>query len=52
MNRQQAEDYLYSEWQNGSLPNNFTCDHSEYEEAVKFTMRNGYYYLNAEHHEY
>jgi hypothetical protein len=48
MNRQEAECYLFEQWENGELPSNFTEDHSEYECAVIFTMKNGYYYFEAE----
>ena len=44
----EAENYLYELWQNGELPSNFTEDHSEYDAALKFTIKNGYYYLYAE----
>jgi len=48
MTRQEAELYLYSQWANGELPSNFTNDHSEYENAINFTMKFGYYNLNAD----
>jgi len=48
MKKAEAELYLYNEWECGNLPSNFTTDHSEYQEALKFTIKNGYYYLYAE----
>ena len=48
MTKKEAENYLYNLWENGDLPSNFTIDHSEYEEALEFTIKNGYYYLYAD----
>jgi hypothetical protein len=42
MNRQEAENELYSMWENGEIPSNFTEDHSEYEDAVIYLMKYGY----------
>jgi hypothetical protein len=42
MTRQQAEDKLYSLWENGEIPSNFTEDHSEYKRAVIQMMTIGY----------
>jgi hypothetical protein len=42
MTRQQAHDELYSLWQNGEVPSNFTEDHSEYETAVLQMMKFGF----------
>lgn len=41
MNREEAKNYLYGLWQNGQIPNNFTEDHSEYENAVKQLTKTG-----------
>lgn len=43
MKRQEAENLLYSMWENGEVPSNFTEDHSEYSDAVKFVMKYGYF---------
>ena len=42
MTRKQAKMKLYSMWENGLVPSNFTEDHSEYERAVLQLMRLGY----------
>ena len=42
MTRQQAHDELYSMWENGEVPSNFTEDHSEYETALKQMIRFGF----------
>lgn len=42
MKRQEAENLLYSMWENGEVPSNFTEDHSEYERAVLQVMEIGY----------
>jgi|SRR5665811_611046 len=41
MTKQEAKNHLYDLWQNGVIPNNFDEDHSEYDKAVKFTVKNG-----------
>ena len=41
MTEQEAKNHLYDLWQNGEIPNNFTEDHSDYEEAVKYTVKKG-----------
>jgi hypothetical protein len=41
MTKKQAEDYLYSLWENGLCNSNFTEDHSEYEYAVEILMKHG-----------
>lgn len=41
MSRKQAKEELYSMWENGEVPNNFTEDHSEYERAVEQMMKHG-----------
>ncbi len=41
MKRQQAENELYSLWENGKTPSNFTEEHSEYERAVLQMMEYG-----------
>jgi hypothetical protein len=42
MTKKQAESKLYSMWENGEVPSNFTEDHSEYSRAVEQLMRLGY----------
>jgi hypothetical protein len=42
MTKKQAESKLYSMWENGELPSNFTDDHSEYSRAVEQLIRLGY----------
>jgi hypothetical protein len=44
--RQQAEHYLFSLWENGTVPPNFTESHSEYERAVIQVMQLGYLILS------
>jgi hypothetical protein len=39
--KEQAQDELYSMWENGIIPSNFTEDHSEYDRAVECLMYNG-----------
>lgn len=41
MTEREARNHLYELWQNGEIPNNFDEDHSDYEKAVKFTIKNG-----------
>lgn len=41
LTKKQAELYLYNLWENGECNSNFTEDHSEYEEAVEYLMKNG-----------
>ena len=38
----EAERKLYSMWENGQLPSNFTPGHSEFSTAVKQMMERGY----------
>ena len=52
MTEKTAKNYLYELWQNGELPSNFTEYHSEYDTALEFTIRNGFYYLHAEQDQY
>jgi hypothetical protein len=40
--RKEAHEILYSMWENGELPSNFTEDHSHYEDALLFVMKHGY----------
>ena len=42
MTKKQAKLKLYSMWENGELPSNFTEDHSEYETAVNQLVKLGY----------
>jgi hypothetical protein len=42
LTKKQAEEKLYSMWEDGEVPSNFTEDHSEYERAVKQMMKLGY----------
>lgn len=42
MTKKQAEDKLYSMWENGEVPSNFTKDHSEYSRAVEQLIKLGY----------
>jgi hypothetical protein len=42
MNRKQAENKLYLMWEDGSIPSNFTQEHSEYSRAVDCLMEFGY----------
>ena len=42
MTRKKAIEYLYSLWENGEVPSNFTEDHSEHERAVESVMEHGY----------
>ena len=48
MTEKESRNYLYNLWENGTLPNNFTEEHSQYDVALEFTIENGYYHLNAE----
>ena len=41
MTEQEARNLLYDLWENGEIPNNFDENHSDYEKAVKFTMKHG-----------
>lgn len=41
MTRVQAKIKLYSLWENGEIPSNFTEDHSEYERAIEQLMKYG-----------
>lgn len=43
MKKQDAENLLYEMWQNGEIPSNFTEDHSEYNYAVRYVMKYGYF---------
>ena len=42
MTRSEAEAILYSMWENGEVPSNFTEDHSEYPIAVEHLITYGY----------
>jgi len=42
MTKQEAKDKLYSLWENGEIPSNFTEEHSLYERAVAQMMKKGY----------
>jgi hypothetical protein len=42
MTKKQAQDKLYSMWENGEVPSNFTEDHSEHSRAVEQLMKLGY----------
>lgn len=42
MSEQKAHNELYSMWENGELPSNFTEEHSEYYRAVECMMEYGY----------
>lgn len=48
MTEKESRNYLYNLQENGTLPNNFTEEHSQYENAINFTMKFGYYNLNAD----
>jgi hypothetical protein len=43
MTKKQAQEKLYSMWENGEVPNNFTEDHSEYSRCIEQLMRLGYF---------
>ena len=40
MTENDARNYLDDQWQNGEIPGNFTDGHSDYDKAVKYTMKN------------
>ncbi len=42
LTKKQAQDQLYSMWQDGELPQNFTEEHSRYDEAVEQLMELGH----------
>jgi hypothetical protein len=42
MTKKQAEDKLYSMWEDGEVPSNFTEDHSFYSDAIDHLMKFGY----------
>jgi len=42
MTKKQAQEKLYSMWENGEVPSNFTEDHSEYSRALDQLMKLGY----------
>jgi hypothetical protein len=42
MMEKEARNKLYSMWENGEVPSNFTEDHSHYSDALKQLMKNGY----------
>ena len=42
MTKKQAKGKLYSMWENGEVPSNFTEDHSEYSRAVSQLMKLSY----------
>lgn len=41
MTEKNARDLLYDLWSNGEIPNNFDENHSDYEKAVKYTIKKG-----------
>ena len=41
MSKKEAEQYLYSLWENGICNSNFTEDHSDYEDAVEYLIKFG-----------
>lgn len=41
MTEQEARNYLYNLWEDGEVPSNFNEDHSDFEYAVKYTMKYG-----------
>jgi hypothetical protein len=42
MTKKEAQEKLYSMWENGEVPSNFTEDHSEYSTAVEHLMKYGH----------
>ena len=46
MTKEQAQKKLYSMWENGEVPSNFTEDHSEYNSALLQLMVYGYIILD------
>lgn len=46
MNKKNATELLYSMWENGHLPSNFTEDHSDYGAAIKYAMKHGHFDYN------
>ena len=40
MTRKEAKLHLYELWQNGIIPNNFDENHSDYNNALEFTIKN------------
>ena len=46
MTKQKAKNLLYNLWQNGEIPNNFNENHSDYEKAVNYIMKNGQFDLD------
>jgi hypothetical protein len=42
MTKREALDKLYSMWENGEVPLNFTEEHSEHSTAVSHLMKYGY----------
>lgn len=44
MTEKQAHEELYSLWENGEIPSNFTEDHSEYGTAIYQLMKFGFVY--------
>lgn len=41
MTEAEAEQYLYCLWEEGQVPSNFTCEHSEFERAIERIMELG-----------
>lgn len=41
MTEQEAHNTLYDLWESGELPSNFDENHSDYDKAVKYTMKHG-----------
>lgn len=42
MTKKEAHNYLYSLWENGKVPSNFTEDHSEYNRAIGQVIKLGH----------
>ena len=43
MTEKEAREKLYSMWENGEVPSNFTEEHSEHSRAVNQIMKYGYF---------
>jgi len=39
----EAHELLYSYWENGLVPNNFTDVHTQYGLAIQYIIENGYF---------
>jgi hypothetical protein len=42
----QAHELLYSFWESGLVPSNFTEDHTQYGDAITFIIQEGYFNFN------